>query len=50
MNELELELKKLKGELKEVIGSMVYLEMEQRDIQARIIKINTILNPKQLKS
>lgn len=43
MNELQLELEKLKKELKEVRSSMVFLEMEYMDIKERIIKITTIL-------
>jgi predicted nucleic acid-binding Zn-ribbon protein len=42
--ELELELKKLKEELKEVRSSMVFLELEYMDIKERIIKITKTLN------
>jgi hypothetical protein len=44
MNELQLELEKLKEELKEVRSSMVFLEMEYMDIKERIIKITKTLN------
>jgi predicted nucleic acid-binding Zn-ribbon protein len=44
MNELQLELEKLKKELKEVRSSMVFLEMEYMDIRERIIKITKIIN------